>query len=137
VVRFGYGRLNRGAWILTGLLALAWLGLEDRGLRAVTVLAWMTSLSGLVTMRVRRGRRQPGPRPTGLRWWTAAGAAAGALVGPITAVLILLKIGLHAHPVPDFSLADVAAVLARMPIWAAAGGLSGAGAALLERAAWR
>ena len=64
-----------------------------------------------------------------------AGAAAGALVGPMAAVLILLKIGLHAHPVPEFSSADAAAVLARVPIWAAAGGLLGAGAALVERAA--
>jgi hypothetical protein len=65
-----------------------------------------------------------------------AGAAAGALAGPIEAVLILLKVGLHAHPVPDFSTADVVAVLSRIPIWTAAGGLLGAGAALVERSAW-
>ena len=135
MVRFSYSTLSRGAWILTGLLALTWLGLEDRGLRAVTFLSWMTSLSGLLRMRARRGRRQPGMRPTGLRWWLPAGAAAGALVGPIAVILILLKIGLHAHPVPDFSSADVAAVLAQLPIWTAAGAFLGAGAALLERAA--
>jgi len=135
VARFRFDALNRLAWILTGLLGVAWIGLEDRGLAAVTLLAWMISISALLTARARRSRREPIPRPTGLRWWLLAGAAAGALAGPLEALLILLKVGLHAHPVPDFATADVGAVLARIPIWTAAGALLGAGAALMERAA--
>ena len=135
MARFRYDALSRGAWILTGLLGVAWVGLEERGLGAVTLLAWMISLTGLLTARARRNRREPVLRPSDLRWWLLAGAAAGALAGPIAALLIPLKVGLHAHPVPDFSTSDVLAVLGRIPIWAAAGGLLGAGAALVERAA--
>ncbi len=136
MARVRYDALSRGAWILTGLVGAVWAGLEDRGLAAVTLLAWMISVSALLTARARRSAREPVLRPADLRWWLVAGAAAGALAGPIGAVLILLKVGLHAHPVPDFSTADVVAVLSRIPIWAAAGGLLGAGAALVERAAW-
>ena len=134
--RSSYGTLSRGAWILTGLLALAWLGLEDRGVGAVALLAWMTCLSGLLTARARRGLGGTGPRPMGLRWWVPAGVAAGVGVAPLAVLLILIKVGLHAHPVPDFTTADVAAVLARMPVWVIAGGFLGAGGALMERAAW-
>jgi len=123
MVRFRYRRLSRAAWILTGLLGLAWIGVEDRGLTAVITLAWMIALSSLLTVRARRGS------------WVLQGAAAGVLVAPIAAVLILLKVGLHAHPLPDFSSNQVASLLARMPVWAAAGGILGAGAALIERAA--
>jgi hypothetical protein len=135
VARFRFDALNRLAWILTGLLGVAWIGFEDRGLAGVTLLAWMISISALLTARARRSRREPILRPAGLRWWLLAGAAAGALAGPVEALLILLKVGLHAHPVPDFATADVVAVLARIPIWTAAGALLGAGAALMERAA--
>ncbi len=135
MARSRYDALSRSAWILTGLLAVAWIGFEDRGLAAVTLLAWMISISSLLTIRARRNRQEPILPPAGLRWWLLAGAAAGALAGPIEAVLILLKVGLHAHPVPDFSTGDVVEVLARIPIWMAAGAVFGAGAALLERAA--
>jgi len=135
VARFRFDALSRLAWILTGLLGAAWIGFEDRGLAAVTPLAWMISISALLTARARRSRREPILRPADLRWWLLAGAAAGALAGPIEALLILLKVGLHAHPVPDFATADVVAVLGRIPIWTAAGALLGASAALIERAA--
>ena len=131
MVRFRYRRLSRAAWILTGLLGLAWIGVEDRGLTAVITLAWMIALSSLLTVRARRGS----PGAGGMRSWVLQGAAAGVLVAPIAAVLILLKVGLHAHPLPDFSSNQVASLLARMPVWAAAGGILGAGAALIERAA--
>jgi hypothetical protein len=109
------GTLSRCAWALTGLLALAWLGFEDRGLAAVTLVAWMISLSSLMTARARRSSLAESG-PSGMRWWILAGAAAGALVGPIVAALILLKTGLHAHPTPDFSTAQIISVLARIPL---------------------
>lgn len=120
----------RASWIFTGLAALAWVGFEDRGLAAVVGLSWAACLSALLTARFRRGRK--GAPSGGWRWWLTAGGLAGASVGPLGSVLILVKTGLHAHPTADFSAADVGALLWSIPGWALSGALLGAGAALVE-----
>jgi hypothetical protein len=120
--------LSRIAWIATGLAALVWLTLEDRGVAGVQLVAVAIAASGLIGARSRRGKLQT------FRWWIPAGLIAGLAVAPLAGLLLLTKIGAHGHPVPDFSLADLAAAASGMPRWLAVGGLAGAGAALWDRA---
>lgn len=117
----------RFAWIAVGLAGLVWLALEDRGVTAVQLLAAASVAAGLLTARARR------PEPVRGRWWVVGGAVTGALVGPVAVLLILVKTGAHAHPQPEFRAEDVRTVLERSVLWAVAGGIAGAGAALFER----
>lgn len=126
--RNGYRRLSRGLWSVAGLFGFLWLGYEDRGLWAVSILAWLLGMAALATWRARRG-----PGGGDLRWWIPAGAALGAAVSALAVLLILVKLGLHAHPIPDFTASDVRSVLGRAPLWGIAGASLGAGSALLER----
>lgn len=123
--------MSRAAWVLTGAAFLIWLAVEDRGLMAVQWIGAAIVASGLLTIRARR------PTPAGWAWWLARGAAAGALVGVAAAILILVKTGAHAHPLPDFTATDVTTVLGRMPLWALLGGIAGLGGFLLDRAGAR
>jgi len=60
----------------------------------------------------------------------------GALIGGggavAAAALMLLKNGLHAHAFPDYPFGVIAALIARAPVWAAAGALVGVGVSLLR-----
>lgn len=58
------------------------------------------------------------------------GMLAGTAVIPVTLLLMALKTGLHAHPEPDFSAQQILSLLDRLPIWSAAGLLSGLAAGL-------
>lgn len=110
----------RLAWGVSGLGCVAWFAYEDRGLTAVVLLAAVlclaAGLSAWARLRhspaVRLGRRSAG---------ALAGLLAGAAVGPVTALLILIKTGLHAHPLPDFTAADLNAALSIWPAWTGAG----------------
>jgi len=123
-------RPKRGAWLVTGLFWLAWLGYEDRGLTVVVLLAGCIG-AALGLSAWRRWRANPaGGWPA---WMSGAllGALAGASVAPLAAVLILVKTSLHAHPLPDFTVADLRRVLSVWPAWTGAGLLAGlAGAEL-------
>lgn len=58
------------------------------------------------------------------------GGAAGIGASVSTALLMLLKNGMHAHIVPDFPPGLIVDTLARAPAWGLAGCLIGLGAAL-------
>jgi hypothetical protein len=120
-------RLSRFAWIAVGLAGMVWLALEDRGVMVVQLLAAGIVASGLLTARTRL------PEPIRGRWWVVGGALAGAFVGPVAVLLILVKTGAHAHPESDLTVEQVETVLARFPLWLLVGGIAGGGAALLER----
>lgn len=119
----------RAAFALTGLATMVWLPIEDRSLVPVQLLAVAFAASGLLAARARRMEGSPE------LWWVGAGLVAAALVAPFAAFLLLVKTGVHAHPEPDLTVFDLGRVLERVPPWALAGGLGGAGAALIER--WR
>ena len=51
---------------------------------------------------------------------------------PMAALSMLVKVSLHGHVPPDFSTADVLAVIGRTPIWAGAGALMGFAVALFR-----
>lgn len=126
---------QRLAWFLSGLFWLAWLGYEDRGLTAVVLLAGCLGAALGLTGWARWGEVQAGWRPAAVRG-ALLGVVAGASVAPLAALLILVKTSLHAHPVPDFTAADLGRVLSVWPAWTGAGmlaGLAGAGLAA-ERA---
>ncbi len=55
------------------------------------------------------------------------GSAGGLAVSPIASVLMLFKIGLHGHAVPDFSFSDILATLRLTPFWGIGGLLIGLG----------
>ncbi len=126
----------RLAWGLAGLAWFLWLAYEDRGLVTVLPVAGLACLALALTLWARYldPRLAPGrPRRAGL---VALGALAGGAVGPVTAVLMLLKVSLHAHPILDFTLSDLQAALRLAPPWAVAGALVALAAAVVgsERA---
>ena len=122
---------QRLAWFLAGLFWLAWLGYEDRGLTAVVLLAGCIGAASGLSAWKRSGAGQAGGWSAWMRG-AVLGGLAGASVAPLAALLILVKTSLHAHPVPDFTAADLGRVLEVWPAWTGAGllaGLAGAGLA--------
>jgi len=113
-------RVIRYAWGLSGLGCAAWFAYEDRGLTPVVLLAAGLCLAAGLTgwsRLLRTSGRRLGRRPAG----ALAGLLAGAAVGPSAALLILIKTGLHAHPQPDFTAADLGSVLSIWRAWTGAG----------------
>ena len=121
---------SRGAWGLAGLLWFLWVGYEDQGLVAVTIVGASLSLAIGITA----ARRQLGDREMTERRWILStaglGLGCGALVSLITAVLILVKTSLHTHPYLDFSAGDIRVLLTSTPVWATGGLLVGLAAGL-------
>ncbi len=56
-----------------------------------------------------------------------AGAALGLASSLATAVLMLVKDGLHSHLFPDYPFGMIVAILERSPLWALAGIFAGIG----------
>lgn len=121
----------RWLWIAIGLTLTIWIGIEDRSLKLVTIEAALVSAGLGASGAVRiLSRLQPVAwRRTA--WLGGIGGLAGAAWGPIALVLIAIKTSLHTHPVPDFTQADIAGVLNRIPVWMVIGALLGLGVGLL------
>ena len=115
----------RSAWAFSGLLWLFWLGYEDRSLTSVMLVAVAIIIAASITIFYRTiwSREAQGSR--GFFWSALLGLAAGLSVGPTTLLLVAVKISLHDHSFPDFTLLDMVSVLNRMPIWGIIGLLSG------------
>jgi hypothetical protein len=113
-----------------GILGIFWLPVEDLddhyavlfAAAICTLLAarWVVSLSA-----------QKRPR---FILYIFIGSLAGLAVSPLAVLLMTFKIGLHSHPVPDFTFAQITAVALRAPIWTMGGGLIGLGIAFLDLA---
>jgi hypothetical protein len=63
-----------------------------------------------------------------------AGLVGGATVPPLADILMLVKVSLHSHAVPDFTARDLGAVLGRTPVWALAGLAAGLALGLVHMA---
>lgn len=114
----------RLAWAVTGLAGFLWLGLEDQGLGTVFAVASLAcSAIGLTVLR----RRDRGPA-----WAIVVGLLSGSAVPLAATLLMFLKVSLHGHPTPDFTLEDIRAALGRTPLWALAGLLAGTAATILR-----
>jgi hypothetical protein len=56
-----------------------------------------------------------------------AGILTGASITPLILLLMVLKVGLHAHPLPDYSYEQFISIINRTPIWFISGLLAGIG----------
>lgn len=122
-------RISRTLWALIGVSLFFWIGYEDRS----TFIP--VSLGGLIAaaLSLYLGRHISTERFSWLREGIVTvlvGLVAGTLAMPLAGLAILVKISLHSHVPPDFSWAQVLAVLGRTPIWAGAGALAGSSLAL-------
>jgi hypothetical protein len=118
----------RAATSLWGLYALVWLSLEGDVARDGVLAGW-----GLALLALWAARRWGGCCVSAGRAATlgaAAGLAWGAALGPAVLLMMAIKTGLHAHG-PEYSAAQIAAVVGQWPLWIGAGVLAGAGVGLL------
>lgn len=114
----------RAAWVLAGITAFFWIGVEDVGLGRVLSLAALIG-AGLGLTLIQHGAR-------GQAWPVVAGILGGTAVPTIAVVLMLVKVSVHTHPNPDFVLADFRSALSLTPAWALSGLLAGASLKVLE-----
>lgn len=119
--------LARTGWALVGILFFLWIGVEDRGLGAVLALSGLIAASTWMSVLVRWTGREGMSARGWLMRAGLAGLLAGALVGPVAALLISLKTSLHTHPVPDFQASDLALVFQGTILRAGAGAAFGIG----------
>lgn len=116
---------TRIAWGLAGLAWFVWLAYEDNGLIAVQLVATLiAAATGLTVLRRAQDDKAIPPRTLVVRCGLV-GLLSGSTVGLYAALLITVKVALHAHPQPDFSILDLLRILSRTPVWAAAGLLVG------------
>ena len=125
--------VRRVAWGTVGVLWFLWIAYEDQGLIAITVFAAVIAFaSGLTVFHRWVGERELPQRDWLIRSG-AVGLFAGAAVGPIASLLMLVKMGLHAHPEPDFNPDQFVQTLGLTVYWAALGAVIGVGLGLLAR----
>ena len=118
--------VRRGAWAVAGIVWIFWLGYEDRSLTSLIIVAALIAFAlGIEAMN-----RWTESRPTvGLIWLVRSiivGGLTGAAVGPIAVLLALIKISLHSHTTPDFSIEDIRVLVRNSMPWIATGSLFGA-----------
>ncbi|MGJ3239503.1 MAG: hypothetical protein ACFE0Q_12405 [Anaerolineae bacterium] len=113
-----------------GMLLIFWLTLEDRGTLSVTIL-------GSGAMLVFGGawiRQRYSLAPLPLHIWFPGMILSGGVLGAgaivTTATLMFFKSAWHAHFYPDYPPSLIAAMLARLPVWALSGCLLGFAVAL-------
>lgn len=116
----------RFAALLLGLALLLWLPFEDLHINFVLffALAISTWLGARFLLAV-----PPDPKRILLRH-LLVGLIAGLLVTPLAFGLMAFKTGVHGHGAPDFTPAQIGAVIRRTPIWIGGGMLIGLGSAL-------
>ena len=117
--------LRRVAWGLAGVLGFFWIAYEDQGLTAISFVAAAIAFASGLTVINRWVRSEKLPRRKWLLSTASVGFIAGAAVGPLTALLMLVKLGLHAHPDADFGPDQFVQALSRTLYWAGLGVLIG------------
>ena len=117
--------LRRAAWGLAGFLGFFWIAYEDQGLTALSFVATAIAFASGLTVLNRWVGSEKLPRRKWLLHTAGVGLIAGAAVGPLTALLMLVKLGLHAHPDADFGPDQFVLALSRTLYWAGLGALIG------------
>lgn len=115
-------RLLRSAFFLVGVSVLLWLSSENQDTRLVLLFGVLLSILLALRVMVRADLSRLAPLIT-----AGIGGFVGLSTPLLAALLMLLKIGLHSHPTPDFSLSQVIEVLWRIPFFLAGGLLLGLG----------
>lgn len=115
--------ITRYIAIATGTLVLVWLSIENDSLFLLTILSALITTLGMIVLLSRSSR------PVLARWYAypLVGAVTGLLIIPVALMLVLVKIGLHNHPLPDFTPEQVHALLRLTPASILAGFLAGSG----------
>ncbi|MEJ2749106.1 MAG: hypothetical protein P8183_14550 [Anaerolineae bacterium] len=115
--------------ILLGVYTAVWITLEGA--------LWRVVVMGVGYTAVALGygwQKWLGGRVLNVwRWWgvtAVTGLLFGLGSGLLTLIFMIIKTGLHAHG-PEFIPAEINWILQQIPIWAAAGLLTGLGLALL------
>ena len=122
----------RAATLLWGVYALVWLALEGHVARDGLLAGWGVALLALwAAARLLGGRELSTGQVVALG--AAAGLAWGVALGPAVLLLMAVKTGLHAHG-PEYSAAQIAAVVGQWPFWVGAGVLAGMGLGMLALA---
>ena len=117
---------RRIAQLILGIVIIFWLPFEDTNIQAVLIMAITTAV--LLSLQFSDSIHSEGIFASAV-----IGFAGGLAVSPITAALMLVKIGLHGHGnVPDFSFTDFASVFDRTLIFGAGGLFIGAGIMLFS-----
>jgi hypothetical protein len=113
--------------ILTGVALLFWVPLEDSNENLAILFAYFIStwLVGALFIRFKN------PSRFSIINISFAGILTGAIITPLIIFLMVLKIGLHAHLVPDYSYEQFISIINRTPIWFISGFLSGMGFGLI------
>ncbi len=117
--------LRRVAWGLAGLLGFFWIAYEDQELTALSFVAAAIAFASGLTVLNRWVGSEKLPRRKWLLSTASVGLIAGAAVGPLSALLMLVKLGLHAHTDADFGPDQFVLALSRTLYWAGLGVLIG------------
>jgi predicted permease len=104
---------------MMGFLVLLWLPIEDHNFVAATLLAFAICFIGTVSIVAKR--------KTISRKFSWMGFLGGFCVGPVSFMLMVFKIGLHSHKVPDFTIPQLFQLILIAPVWALSGLLVGYG----------
>ncbi|MCA9910276.1 MAG: hypothetical protein KC519_16570 [Anaerolineae bacterium] len=120
----------RWVTLVWGTAILVWLSLEDSSPVPVAILATGASLLLLGTQVLHRVTLDAVNERYIFPISAAFGALSGASTAITTAILMLLKTGMHAHGVPDYSFVQMMGMVERAPLWALAGALLAIGIAL-------
>ncbi len=116
-------------FLAVGISCLLWFSIEDQSLVWINLLSLL--ISGLLTISIfiKNNRRF---HPS----WNLTliyGLLFGIMVPVISFLLMVIKTGLHDHPIPDFSPGEIKTILLLTPIWIMTGVLIATGALLLQR----
>lgn len=120
--------------LATGIMVFLWLGIEDNSIAPAVVMALGLALIAAFLWLMSRF----GGRTVPERYVFIGAPLLGLLIGlstsAVSAVLMLLKNGMHGHAFPDYPFGVFADILRTAPVWALAGALAGLGLALVWRA---
>jgi hypothetical protein len=132
-------RHPRARWIalIFGAGLLLWLSAEeDQALPAVLLGGGLMLITVYFTLTKYAGGRRITP-PAFLLGAALIGAGIGAGTALAAALLMVIKIGMHAHPFPDYPPGMILDTLRRAPRWALAGALSTLAISLLSFVRYR
>jgi hypothetical protein len=118
--------------ILLGIALFFWIPLEDSSENLAVLYAYFIStwLVGALLIRFKN------PSRLTIINICFAGILTGATITPLIIFLMVLKTGIHAHLVPDYSFEQFISIINRTPIWFISGYLTGMGYGMIIKSAY-
>jgi hypothetical protein len=115
---------SRVLWTLIGIGVFFWIAHEDCTTTLPVILGGLIAL-GLALEFEQRFLSGISGWSNRLLAYPLLGLATGALAMPLSVLSMLVKLSLHSHVPPEYSVAQVIAVLGRTWIWSGAGAMVG------------